>query len=101
MVLGPVRASTMLAMTEHAAPAPTDVDLDLLVRSSESFTPAEIEHAARTASQSSFERAVYGGSTDEGPTTDDYVAALRGARPSVDASVRASFEADVRDLARF
>jgi SpoVK/Ycf46/Vps4 family AAA+-type ATPase len=78
-----------------------DVDLDLLVASSESFTPAEIEHAARTASQASFERAVYGGSTDEGPTTDDYVAALRGARPSVDAAVRASFEADVRDLARF
>ena len=52
------------------------------------------------ASQTSFERAVYGGSADEGPTTDDYAAALRGARPSVDAAVRASFEADVRELAR-
>ncbi len=76
------------------------VDLDALVSGSASMTPAEIEHAARAASQTSFERAVYSGSDGDGPTTDDYLGALVLAKPSVTQEVRARFEDDVRDLAR-
>ena len=56
-------------------------------------------HVARAASQASFERAVYAGSDGDGPTTDDYLAALEDARPSVTDEVRAGFDADVADLA--
>ncbi len=77
------------------------VDVDTLVRRSESFTPAEIAHVARAASQASFERAVYAGAEGDGPTTEDYLAALEDARPSVTDEVRASFDEDVRELARF
>ena len=76
------------------------VDVPTLVRRSESFTPAEIAHVARAASQASFERAVYAGSDGDGPTTEDYLAALEDARPSVTDEVRAGFDADVADLAR-
>jgi GNAT superfamily N-acetyltransferase len=78
-----------------------DVDLDVLVARSESFTPAEIEHVARAASQTSFERAVYGGIDGGGPTTGDFLLALSGARPSVTDEVRSQFDEDVRGLARF
>jgi GNAT superfamily N-acetyltransferase len=76
------------------------VDVDTLVRRSASFTPAEIAHVARAASQASFERAVYAGSDGDGPTTEDHLAALADARPSVTDEVRALFDADVHDLAR-
>jgi transitional endoplasmic reticulum ATPase len=78
----------------------SNVDIDALVASSDSFTPAEIEHAARTASQTSFERAVYAGEDGDGPTTGDYLAAVRAARPSVTDEVRAAFGDDVAELAR-
>ena len=97
--IGTPDAAARAAIWSRYADA-AEIDLELLVASSESFTPAEIEHAARAASQASFERAVYDGSSDEGPVTADYVAALRGSRPSVDDAVRAAFDADVRELAR-
>jgi ribosomal protein S18 acetylase RimI-like enzyme len=77
------------------------VDLDALVTGSESFTPAEIEHAARAASQASFERSVFSGEEGEGPTTQDYLDAIAAAKPSVTAEVRAGFEADVEELSRY
>ncbi len=76
------------------------IDVEALVGRSESFTPAEIAHVARAASQASFERAVYSGVDGDGPTTQDYLAALAHARPSVTDEVRAMFDEDVRDLAR-
>ncbi|MCA0330659.1 MAG: ATP-binding protein [Actinobacteria bacterium] len=76
------------------------VDIDRLVAASASLTPAEIEHAARSASQASFERAVFAGVEGDGPTTDDYLAALAQVKPSVTEQVRAAFADDVRDLAR-
>lgn len=80
---------------DHAA-----VDLPALVRASESFTPAEIEHAARVASQTSFERAVFAGVEGDGPTNDDYLGAIAASRPSVTEDVRAAFADDVTELAR-
>ena len=77
------------------------VDVATLVGRSESFTPAEIAHVARAASQASFERAVYAGSDGDGPTTEDYLVALQDARPSVTEEVRRLFDADVEALGRF
>jgi len=76
------------------------VDVDALVSRSESFTPAEIAHVARAASQASFERAVYDGTDGGGPTTADYLVALGDARPSVTREIREMFQADVDELAR-
>ena len=77
-----------------------EIDIDSLVLQSESFTPAEIEHAARAASQASFERSVFAGIDGDGPTTQDYRHAVSAARPSVTDEVRAGFELDVSELAR-
>ena len=87
------------AIWERYADAST-VDVGALVGVSASFTPAEIEHAARTASQASFERAVFDGSEGAGPTTDDYLAAVAQSRPAVTDEVRSAFDADVEELSR-
>ncbi|MBI1376334.1 MAG: AAA family ATPase [Frankiales bacterium] len=79
---------------------PATVDIGALVERSESFTPAEIEHAARVASQRSFERCVFAGEPGEGPTTADYLDAIADAKPSVTDAVRAGFDRDVEELAR-
>ncbi len=79
---------------------PAAVDLPEIVRGSASLTPAEIEHAARQASQASFERAVFDGSEGTGPTTSDYLTAVAAAKPSVTDEVSAAFAADVDELAR-
>ncbi|HET7902344.1 MAG TPA: ATP-binding protein [Candidatus Nanopelagicales bacterium] len=79
---------------------PEAIDLREVVLGSASFTPAEIEHAARVASQASFERAVFDGSDGTGPTTADYLTAIAAAKPSVTDEVRESFALDVDELAR-
>jgi N-acetylglutamate synthase-like GNAT family acetyltransferase len=81
--------------------ADTDVvDVRALVEASESFTPAEIEHAARVASQASFERAVFSGLDGDGPSSGDYLQAIAAAKPSVTEDVRTAFADDVAELAR-
>ena len=76
------------------------IDIEQLVERSESFTPAEIEHAARSASQASFERCVFAGVESDGPTTQDYWTAIVAAKPSVTEAVRRAFEEDVDLLSR-
>ena len=76
------------------------IDIEQLVERSESFTPAEIEHAARSASQASFERCVFAGVESDGPTTQDYLTAIVAAKPSVTEAVRRAFEEDVDLLSR-
>ena len=87
-----------------------DVDLDALVAASELFTPADIEHAARTAAQSAFERDPAGrrpggpeDSLDDGPagaSTDDYLAALGQCRPTVTPAMIDEFTEDISTHAR-
>ena len=81
-----------------------DVDVELLVDRTEGFSPADIEYAARSASQRALEKAVYddggaasGGSVSvreavrKGPSTQDYLDAIarypdhgqRGSAPAV------------------
>lgn len=81
-----------------------EVDLDALATASDLFTPADIEHAARIAAQTAFERdltapldAAVG---REGATTDDYLAAIRQCRPSVTPAMAQEFTADITTHAR-
>ncbi|MCQ4081223.1 bifunctional GNAT family N-acetyltransferase/ATP-binding protein [Streptomyces sp. RB6PN25] len=82
----------------------TEVDLDALVAASELLTPADIEHAARIAAQSAFERDLaQPGPVPErqdGATTDDYLTALKQCRPTVTSGMVDEFIADISSHAR-
>ena len=77
------------------------IDLDRLVDRSDGLTPADIEHAARTASQSALERALRDPSGAEGaPDDEDYLTALRSTRATVSSAAAAEFFEDIDALAR-
>ena len=79
------------------------IDLDALVTASDGFSPADVEYAARRASQGALERALFDGvdsSTPAGPTTGDYLLAIRSTRTTVSAQVAAEFLEDIELLAR-
>jgi len=76
------------------------VDLPALVAASEGFTPADIEFAARRASQSALEAAVASVDAAAGPTTADYLEAVGATRATVSAKVVAEFAEDIESLAR-
>ncbi|MEU9854706.1 bifunctional GNAT family N-acetyltransferase/ATP-binding protein [Streptomyces sp. NPDC047974] len=83
-----------------------EVDIDELVLASDLFTPADIEHAARVAAQSSFERdlvAAGGRGADAaapGASTADYLAAIAAARPTVTPELVERFAEDITSHAR-
>lgn len=81
------------------ASAAESLDLDALVRATDSFSPADIEFAAHSASQVAFERAMTTGNNG-GPTLEDYLTAISHTRTTVSAEVAAEFEEDIRTLAR-
>ncbi|GAA3891862.1 hypothetical protein GCM10022381_37070 [Leifsonia kafniensis] len=98
-------AAARRSIWERYIPASTRgaVDLDQLVESSSGFSPADIEYAARRASQNALEDAVYtagGASIQSGPSTADYVAAISSTRTTVSAEVAAEFLEDIDTLAR-
>ncbi|MCY7413432.1 MAG: GNAT family N-acetyltransferase [Salinibacterium sp.] len=81
------------------------VDFAQIVRSSDGYSPADIEFAARTASQSALEQAVFSvgsgaGSTIVGPSTEDYLAAIAKTRATVSSVVAEEFREDIEALAR-
>lgn len=79
------------------------VDLGALVTASDGFSPADIEYAARRASQEALERALFAGvdeSAPGGPGTGDYISAIRATRTTVSAQVAAEFLEDIERLAR-
>lgn len=83
-----------------------DVEVPALVMASELFTPADIEHAARTAAQASFERdleSIGGGAGMQSPpgaSTGDYLAAIAQCRPTVTPAMTEEFSADITAHAR-
>ncbi|MGV9711794.1 ATP-binding protein [Gordonia sp. NPDC003424] len=82
-------------------PAAEDVAVPDLVRSSDGFTPADIEYAARRAAQSSLERSLAAGAGFVvGPTTQDYLDALAETRATVSPEVVADFLEDIDRIAR-
>ncbi len=85
----------------YIPPAAVEIDVDKLVDMTEGFSPADIEYAARKASQSALENAVNAGSPDpEGPFIEDYVAAISATRATVSAEVAAEFWEDIDTVGR-
>jgi transitional endoplasmic reticulum ATPase len=79
------------------------VDIDALVSRTDGFSPADIEFAARKASQSALEKSLYptGSSPiQSGPITDDYLQAVIGTRATVSASTTSDFIEDIELLGR-
>ena len=84
--------------TEIAA----SVDFAALVARSAGLTPADIEYAARRASQEALARALRGGGADRRTDleTGDYLAALEVTRATVSDEQQATFLEDIDELAR-
>lgn len=79
------------------------IDIALLVERSDGFSPADIEYAARKASQSALEEALFsGGPHDEssGPQLTDYLGAIAETRATVSPEVAAQFLEDIDSIAR-
>lgn len=82
--------------------AAAGLDFDRLVEATDGFSPADIEFAARKASQVALERAVAdnGGTVTDGPTLADFLAAIGETRTTVSAEVAAEFDEDIETIAR-
>ena len=86
------------------------LDLAAVVAASDGFSPADIEYAARRASQRAFEdvvgdREVGAGDVGaagapRGPSTQDYLDAIRGTRATVSPEQAAQFHEDIAAIAR-
>lgn len=99
--VGPPDAEARRAIWErYLATIPhTAVDLDEVVRSSDLFTPADIEFAARRTAQLLFERVALT-EAQERATTEDFLGAIAETRPTLTADIVAAFEQDIADYAR-
>ncbi|MCV2393557.1 GNAT family N-acetyltransferase [Actinotalea sp. M2MS4P-6] len=93
------REAIWRAMVPQAAEG---VDLTALVQASQGFSPADIEFAARKASQHALERSLDAGAaeSDAGPTTADYLEAIGGTKATVSDEVQREFLEDIESLAR-
>jgi AAA+ superfamily predicted ATPase len=77
-----------------------DVDLDALVAASHRFTPADIEFAARKAAHTAFEREHFD-NVSHRATTEDFLAAIHAARPTVTEEMLERFREDAERYARY
>lgn len=82
--------------------AADSVALDLLVARTDGYSPADIEFAARSASQAALEQSVFGASGGEisGPSTADYLTAIDRTRATVSPTEAFEFREDISALAR-
>ncbi len=79
------------------------IAVDALVTASDGFTPADIEYAARKASQEALARTLRTGqdpSPGEELTTEDYLVALADTRATVSEQTAAEFLQDITSIAR-
>lgn len=75
------------------------IDIATLVDKSAGFSPADIEFAARQASQMAFEKAM-GGGKSSGPVMADYLESIASTRTTVSAEVAEAFSQDIENLSR-
>ncbi len=89
--------------------AQAGLDLDAVVAESRGFSPADIEYAARKASQRAFERALHDSGPEPGaeadavrrfPSTQDYLDAVGSTRATVSPEQAAQFHEDIAVIAR-
>jgi transitional endoplasmic reticulum ATPase len=76
-----------------------DVELGRLAESSEHFSAADIEFAARKAAQYAFERSLTSGHAPA--KTEDFLRAITEVRPSITVEMARDFEEDIDRFARF
>ncbi|POH56994.1 ATP-binding protein [Arthrobacter glacialis] len=79
------------------------IDVAALVSASVGFSPADIEFAARSASQRALEKAVFDGvapAERRGPVTADYLDTIAETKATVSDAVAADFLEDIAALAR-
>ncbi|MBP2413471.1 AAA+ superfamily predicted ATPase/GNAT superfamily N-acetyltransferase [Arthrobacter stackebrandtii] len=93
------------AMWERFIPAHLvdEVDVEQLVSASDGFSPADIEFAARSASQRALERAMFDGASPagrRGPATAGYLETIADTKATVSQEVAADFLEDIAALAR-
>ncbi|GAB2826443.1 hypothetical protein GCM10027022_16680 [Alpinimonas psychrophila] len=82
------------------------IDLPLIVSKTDGFSPADIEYAARKASQRAFERAIISRekgtaiAPDGSAVTEDYLIGISETRTTVSAEVAEAFREDIATIAR-
>ena len=89
--------------TRYLPESSEGVDIDRLVERSEGFSPADIEFAARKASQSALEEALFSDREQDGsggPELRHYLAAIAETRATVSDEAAAQFLDDIEQLAR-
>ncbi|MDJ0317657.1 ATP-binding protein [Arthrobacter antibioticus] len=80
-----------------------EIDVQTLVEASGGFSPADIEFAARSASQRALEKAMFDGvvpTERRGPVTADYLERIAETKATVSDAVSADFLEDISALAR-
>jgi transitional endoplasmic reticulum ATPase len=75
------------------------VDIDALVEATDGFTPADVEHTARTVAQQTFEHTMDAGHRCHA-STQDFLAAVADVRPTLTASMLSDFAEDIEHYAR-
>lgn len=81
--------------------AAVNIDVARLVDMTDGFSPADIEFAARKASQSALENAVDDGTGhSSGPVMEHYATAISGTRATVSAQVATDFLDDIQSVGR-
>jgi transitional endoplasmic reticulum ATPase len=103
--IGPPDLAARRAIWERYIPATfsQQIDLDVLAKASERFSPADIEFAARKASQQALEHAVQSGqpaATEMTLTTSAYLEAIDETRATVTEAVVKDFLEDIERIAR-
>ena len=101
--IGPPDAAARAAIWQSfvAQSSRPDVDIEALGEMSANFTPADIEFAARSAAQASFEREMSGGSTGPvGASTEDYLRAIAQTRRTVSDDDIERFKEDIAQFGR-
>lgn len=100
--VGPPDAEARHEMWRRLAASITNevIALDALVQATALFTPADIGYAAQKAAQAAFERAASGKGDERRATTEDFLAGIASARPSLSPQLLAEFEEDIEAFAR-
>jgi SpoVK/Ycf46/Vps4 family AAA+-type ATPase len=75
------------------------IDVDGLVQATDGFTPADVEHTARTVAQQTFEKSMDAGHRCQA-STQDFLTAIADVRPTLTASMVSDFAEDIEKYAR-
>jgi len=76
-----------------------DIDVDALVGVTDGFTPADVEHTARTVAQATFEATMDAGERRYA-STEDYLSAVGNVRPTLTSRMVEEFAQDIEKYAR-